>query len=64
MVKIKAIKINVNLSILTTLYFRAWDLTNELLSIVLIIKTTGAARGVLLQFEPQNVEPADGKRRG
>ena len=40
----------------------AWDSANELLFSVLRLPTTGAARSVLLQFEPQPGRPGDGKQ--
>ena len=40
---------------------KAWGSANELLS-VLRLTTTGAARSVLLQFEPKYGRPGDGKQ--
>ncbi|CAM9100972.1 unnamed protein product [Ascophyllum nodosum] len=40
----------------------AWDSANEHLFSVLRLTTKGAARSVLLQFEPQHGRPGDGKQ--
>ena len=41
---------------------KAWDSANEHLFSVLRLTTTGAARSVLLQFEPKYGRPGDGKQ--
>ena len=43
-------------------HIKAWDSANEHLFSVLILKTTGAARSVLLQFEPKYGRLGDGKQ--
>ena len=41
---------------------KAWDSANEHLFSVLRLTTTGAARIVLLRFEPKYGRPGDGKQ--
>ena len=41
---------------------KAWDSVNDHLFSVLRLTTTGAARSVLLQFEPKYGRPGDGKQ--
>ena len=41
---------------------KAWDSANEHLFCALILTTTGAARSVLLQFEPKFGRPGDEKQ--
>ena len=40
---------------------KAWDTANEHLFSVLRLTTTGAARSVLLKFEPRNGQPGNGR---
>ena len=41
---------------------KVWDSANEHLFCVLILNTPGAARRVLLNFEPRNDQPGNGKQ--
>ena len=58
---IRVILMNVN-SPINIDNIKAWDSANEHLFSVLILPTTGAARSVLLQFEPKHGSSGDGKQ--